>query len=94
MLLSRAVPEKTTTAPQLGKITQSDTDCTGSDSLVSASHVDPSGVTHAYAECAQQRGAEINKYVWVHDITRAADGSWDLHVHDTRKNEDLGIINC
>jgi hypothetical protein len=43
VLLSRAVPEKTTTAPQLGKITQSDTDCTGSDSLVSASHVDPSG---------------------------------------------------
>ena len=57
-------------------------------------HVDPSGVTHAYAECAQQRGAEINKYVWVHAITRAADGSSDLHVHDTRKNEDLGIINC
>ena len=57
-------------------------------------HVDPSGVTHAYAECAQQRGAEINKYVWVHDITRAADGTWDLHVHDTRQNQDLGIINC
>jgi dimethylglycine dehydrogenase len=57
-------------------------------------HVDPSGVTHAYAECAQQRGAEINKYVWVHDITRAADGTWDLHVHDTRQNQDLGMINC
>ena len=57
-------------------------------------HVDPSGVTHAFAECAQQRGAEINKYVWVHDITRAADGTWDLHVHDTRQNQDLGIINC
>jgi dimethylglycine dehydrogenase len=57
-------------------------------------HVDPSGVTHAYAECAQQRGAEINKYVWVHDITRAPDGTWDLHVHDTRQNQDLGIINC
>ncbi|WP_395159759.1 FAD-dependent oxidoreductase [Ilumatobacter sp.] len=57
-------------------------------------HVDPSGVTHAYAECAQARGAEINKYVWVHDITRTADGTWNLHVHDTRKNEDLGMINC
>ncbi len=62
-------------------------------------HVDPSGVTHAYAQCAQQRGAEINKYTWVHDITRAADGTWDLHVHDTRPNqgganEDLGVINC
>ncbi|MFK7916937.1 MAG: FAD-dependent oxidoreductase [Ilumatobacter sp.] len=62
-------------------------------------HVDPSGVTHAYAESAKQRGAEINKYVWVHDITRAADGTWDLHVHDTRGHErgtfeDLGVINC
>ncbi|MGB3736125.1 MAG: FAD-dependent oxidoreductase [Ilumatobacter sp.] len=62
-------------------------------------HVDPSGVTHAYAEAAKQRGAEVNKYVWVHDITRAADGTWDLHVHDTRGHErgeveDLGVINC
>ena len=57
-------------------------------------HVDPSGVTHAYAECATARGAEVNKYVWVHDITRAADGTWDLHVHDTRNDTDLGIINC
>lgn len=62
-------------------------------------HVDPSGVTHAYADAAKQRGAEVNKYVWVHDITRAADGTWDLHVHDTRGHErgtfeDLGVINC
>jgi dimethylglycine dehydrogenase len=62
-------------------------------------HVDPSGVTHAYAESAKQRGAEVNRYVWVHDITRAADGTWDLHVHDTRGHErgqfeDLGVINC
>ncbi|MGA9275502.1 GcvT family protein [Ilumatobacter sp.] len=57
-------------------------------------HVDPSGVTHAYADSAKQRGAEVNRYVWVHDITRAADGSWDLHVHDTRTDVDLGTINC
>ena len=62
-------------------------------------HVDPSGVTHAYAESARNRGAEVNKYVWVHDITRADDGTWDLHVHDTRGHErgeivDLGVINC
>ncbi len=62
-------------------------------------HVDPSGVTQAYAECAKQRGAEIYKFTWVHDITRAADGTWDLHVHDTRGHErgeinDLGVINC
>lgn len=62
-------------------------------------HVDPSGVTHAYAEAAKLRGAEVSKYVWVHDITRAADGTWDLHVHGTRGHErgtfeDLGVINC
>ena len=59
-------------------------------------HVDPSGVTHAYAESAKLRGAEINKYTWVHDITRASDGTWDLHVHDTRggHDDDLGVINC
>ena len=57
-------------------------------------HVDPSGVTHAYAESARQRGAEVNKYVWVHDITRAADGTWNLHVHDTRTDTDLGVITC
>ncbi|WP_040494464.1 GcvT family protein [Ilumatobacter nonamiensis] len=57
-------------------------------------HVDPSGVTHAYADSAKQRGAEVHRYVWVHDITRAVDGSWDLHVHDTRNDADLGTINC
>lgn len=62
-------------------------------------HVDPSGVTHAYADASKQRGAEVNRYVWVHDITRAADGTWDLHVHDTRGHErgefrDLGVVNC
>ncbi|MFK8022526.1 MAG: FAD-dependent oxidoreductase [Ilumatobacter sp.] len=57
-------------------------------------HVDPSGVTHAYAECARMRGAEIAKHTWVHDITRAGDGTWDLHVHDTRNDTDLGTINC
>ncbi|MEL6893830.1 MAG: FAD-dependent oxidoreductase, partial [Actinomycetota bacterium] len=65
-------------------------------------HVDPSGVTHAYAEAARARGAEINKYTWVHDITRAPDGGWHLHVHDTRPDgsgagkpeNDLGVIHC
>ncbi len=62
-------------------------------------HVDPSGVTHAYADAAKARGAEVNRYTWVHDITRAADGSWNLHVHDTRPglgaaDADLGVINC
>ena len=57
-------------------------------------HVDPAGVTYAYAEAARGRGAEINRYTWAHDIARAADGGWDIHVHDTRNDEDLGIIHC
>ncbi|NND75185.1 MAG: GcvT family protein [Ilumatobacter sp.] len=61
-------------------------------------HVDPSGVTHAYAEAAKQRGAEVNRFVWAHDITRATDGGWDIHVHDTREGPDnrgaLGTIHC
>ena len=57
-------------------------------------HVDPSGVTHAYADCARQRGAEINRYTWVHAISRAPDGGWHLHVHDTRDDVDLGVIHC
>ncbi len=70
-------------------------------------HVDPSGVTHAYAECAKQAGAEIHKYTWAHDITRNADGTWRVHLHDTRAqvnaasdpraasiSEPLGHIDC
>jgi dimethylglycine dehydrogenase len=57
-------------------------------------HVDPSGVTHAYADAARARGAEINRFTWAHDITRAADGGWDIHVHDTRDDEDIGIVHC
>ncbi len=61
-------------------------------------HVDPSGVTHAYTEAAKLRGAEVNKYTWVHDISRAPDGGWHVHVHDTRPDgsgsTDLGVIHC
>ncbi|MEM8745056.1 MAG: FAD-dependent oxidoreductase, partial [Actinomycetota bacterium] len=57
-------------------------------------HVDPSGVTHAYAEAAKQRGAEIKRFTWVHDISRAPDGGWHLYVHDTRTDTDLGVIEC
>ena len=56
--------------------------------------VDPSGVTYAYAEAARAKGAEINRFTWVHDITRAPDGGWHLHVHDTRSDESLGVIHC
>ena len=57
-------------------------------------HVDPSGVTHAYAKSAQIGGAEIYRNTWVNAITQTPDGEWDLHLHDTKNGEDLGPIRC
>ncbi len=57
-------------------------------------HVDPSGVTHAYAEAARNHGAEIHRHTWAHAVTRSRDGGWDVHLHDTRDDEDLGSIHC
>ncbi len=41
-------------------------------------HVDPSGVTHAYANGARQRGAEINRFAAVVATHPRADGGWDV----------------
>jgi dimethylglycine dehydrogenase len=41
-------------------------------------HVDPYGVTHAYAKSAQIGGAEIVRQTRVTDLTQRADGSWDV----------------
>ena len=41
-------------------------------------HVDPSGVTWAYAECAKQAGAEIYRNNWVSDLQQRPDGSWTV----------------
>lgn len=57
-------------------------------------HVDPSGVTHAYAKSAQIAGAEVYRNTWVHAITQTPGGEWDLHLHDTTNDEDLGSIRC
>jgi dimethylglycine dehydrogenase len=42
-------------------------------------HVDPYGVTHAYAKSAQIGGAEIARHTRVTQLTPRADGSWDVH---------------
>jgi dimethylglycine dehydrogenase len=39
-------------------------------------NVDPSGVTHAYAAGARQRGAEIHRFTPVTGTEQQADGSW------------------
>jgi dimethylglycine dehydrogenase len=41
-------------------------------------HVDPSGVTHAYAKAARLAGAEVYRNTWAHEIVHRADGTWDV----------------
>jgi dimethylglycine dehydrogenase len=41
-------------------------------------HVDPSGVTHAYAKAARMAGAEVYRNTWAHEIVQRADGTWDV----------------
>jgi dimethylglycine dehydrogenase len=41
-------------------------------------HVDPSGVTNAYAKSAQLAGAEIYRHTRVTDLAPRPDGSWDV----------------
>jgi dimethylglycine dehydrogenase len=41
-------------------------------------HVDPYGVTHAYAKSAQIGGAEIVRQTRVTDLTQRPDGTWDV----------------
>ena len=41
-------------------------------------HVDPYGVTHAYAKSAQLGGAQIVRHTRVVDLKPRADGSWDV----------------
>ncbi|MEW9804852.1 FAD-dependent oxidoreductase [Mesorhizobium sp. ZMM04-5] len=39
-------------------------------------HLDPSGVTHAYARAARKLGAEVERFTRVEDIVRQPDGKW------------------
>jgi dimethylglycine dehydrogenase len=41
-------------------------------------HVDPSGVTHAYAKAARKLGAEVYRFTRVTDLQQRPDGSWDV----------------
>jgi dimethylglycine dehydrogenase len=41
-------------------------------------HLDPSGVTHAYAKAARIGGAEIYRFTRASDLVQRADGSWDV----------------
>lgn len=41
-------------------------------------HVDPTGVTNAYAICARNAGAEIYRHTKVDDLAQRPDGTWDV----------------
>jgi len=43
-------------------------------------HVDPSGVTRAYAIAARMAGAEVHRNTWVTGLDQRPDGTWDVHV--------------
>lgn len=43
-------------------------------------HVDPSGVTRAYAIAARMAGAEVHRNTWVTGLTQRTDGSWDVRI--------------
>ena len=51
-------------------------------------HVDPSGVTHAYAKAAQLAGAEVVQHTRVEGIRRLADGDWALDCGEA------GTVTC
>ncbi len=51
-------------------------------------HVDPSGVTYAYAKAAQIGGAEVVQHTRVQAITQRPDGLWDLDCGDA------GSVTC
>ena len=56
-------------------------------------HVDPSGVTHAYAKAARLAGAEIHRFNPVLDLQQRTDGSWDVVTRDGTVRTDV-VINA
>jgi dimethylglycine dehydrogenase len=56
-------------------------------------HLDPSGVTHAYAKAARKLGATVERYTKVEDIVRREDGLWRVIIS---KGEVVceHVVNC
>ena len=56
-----------------------DPDCfVGAVRTVVDGHLDPSGVTHAYAKSARKLGAEIHQHCMVKDLTQNPDKTWNV----------------
>ncbi|MBV8663921.1 MAG: GcvT family protein, partial [Hyphomicrobiales bacterium] len=56
-------------------------------------HLDPWGVTNAYAKCATMAGAEINRFTRVVDLKPRPDGSWDV-ITDKGNIVAEHVVNC
>ena len=56
-------------------------------------HLDPWGVTNAYAKCATMAGAEINRFTRVVDLKQRPDGSWDV-ITDKGNVVAEHVVNC
>ena len=56
-------------------------------------HLDPSGVTHAYAKAARKLGAEVHRFAKVEDMVRREDGHWRVI---TNQGEVVAehVVNC
>ncbi|MDH3678385.1 MAG: FAD-dependent oxidoreductase [Acidimicrobiia bacterium] len=57
-------------------------------------HVDPSGVTNAYAQAARDNGASVLRNSWARSLRRRSDGRWLVEVFDTTTGELTGRIAC
>ena len=57
-------------------------------------HVDPTGVTHAYAKAARMNGAEVYRDTWARSMSRASDGGWNIQTMKTSTGEELDEIHC
>ena len=56
-------------------------------------HLDPSGVTHAYAKAARKLGAEVNRHTMVKELIAKPDGSWSV-VTDKGTIETEHVVNA
>ena len=57
-------------------------------------HVDPSGVTRAYAKCAQMAGAEIHRNTPVVGLSQRPDGTWDVEVESGDTIHTEHVVNA
>ena len=57
-------------------------------------HVDPSGVTRAYAIAARKAGAEVHRNTWVDALSQRPDGTWDVHTESGTTIHAEHVVNA